>query len=86
MTDVPGVADLFRGQGYDVVGHFTLPDSAWWDDYYAPLADKLPKLRERYGGDDEALGVIAMTEQEIEMRRQFGDSYGYEFLVGRLSR
>ncbi len=76
MTDVAGVADMYHAQGYDVVGHFTLPDSAWWDDYYAPLADKLPKLREKYQDNDAARGVIEMTGQEIEMRRQFGRSYG----------
>ena len=60
-----------------------LPDTAWWDDYYAPLADKLPMLRQKYRDDDEALGVVEMTQREIEMRRKFGDSYGYEFFVGR---
>ncbi|MDP6689368.1 MAG: class I SAM-dependent methyltransferase [Alphaproteobacteria bacterium] len=83
MTDVAGVAELFRAQGYDVTGHFTLPDAAWWDDYYAPLEAKLPKLRETYRDDDEALSVVEMTQREINMRKRFGDSYGYEFFVGQ---
>ena len=24
-------------EGYSIVGHFTLPDSSWWDGYYTPL-------------------------------------------------
>ena len=83
MTDVQTVASMFRDRGYKLAGHFTLPDTAWWDDYYAPLADKLPMLRQKYRDDDEALGVVEMTQREIEMRRKFGDSYGYEFFVGR---
>lgn len=86
MTDVNTVANMFRDQGYELRGHFTLPDAAWWDDYYAPLAEKLPKLRQKYRDDKEALDVVAATQREIEMRRQFGDSYGYEFFVGQLGR
>lgn len=26
--------------GYETVGHFTLPPSSWWDDYYRPLRQK----------------------------------------------
>ena len=86
MTDVTSVADMFRMQGYELVGHFTLPDAAWWEDYYTPLSEKLPKLREKYRDDHEALRVVETTRQEIETRRLFGDSFGYEFFVGQPGR
>ncbi len=86
MTDVAGVAEMFREQGYDLAGHFTVPDNAWWDDYYTPLEAKLPALRETYQGDDEALGVVEATQREIEMRRSHGECYGYEFFVGQVGR
>lgn len=83
MTSVAANERLVSQAGYELVGGFTLPDSAWWADYYTPLAAKLPSLREAYAGDDEALGVIAMTETEISMRRRFGVSYGYHFFIAR---
>ncbi len=83
MTDVQANLRTIGTCGYDLVGHFTLPDAAWWDHYYTPLEAKLPSLRERYAGDHGAAGVIAATEREIEMRRRFPDWYGYEFFVAR---
>lgn len=84
MDDIESNAALVEANGYRLEGHFTLSDSAWWDDYYTPLEAKLPALREKYRNDEEALGVIRMTADEIEMRRRFATSYGYEFFVARL--
>ena len=83
MTDVQAILTAFRACGYDPTGHFTLPDAAWWENYYTPLKAKLPSFRERYAGDPAASGVIEVTEREIEMRRRFPDWYGYEFFVAR---
>lgn len=85
MTDTVTIMNTIRGCGYESVGHFTLPDAAWWQDYYAPLEAKLPSLSDKYAGDEEALGVIAMTRREIDIRRRFGDWYGYAFFVGTQS-
>ena len=84
MTGPAAVRESVGAAGYALVGDFTLPDSAWWDDYYTPLEAKLPSLRRRYSGDEEALGVVAMTEAEIDMRRRFPRSYGYQFFVARI--
>jgi len=83
MAHVEANLTTIRACGYDSKGHFTLPDTAWWEHYYTPLTAKLPSIRERYAGDSEALSVIDMTEREIEMRRRFPNWYGYEFFVGR---
>ena len=83
MTSCGAIEQKVVEAGYQLAGTFTLPDSAWWDDYYTPLESKLPSLKHKYEGDQEALGVIAMTEAEIDMRRRFGESYGYQFFVAR---
>jgi SAM-dependent methyltransferase len=83
MTDVATNSETVRRCGYELVGHFTLPDSAWWEDYYTPLEAKVPALLEKYAGDEVALKVVRATAREIEMRRRFGDWYGYEFFVGQ---
>ena len=86
MMDTMTVLDIVRSCGYESSGHFILPDAAWWQDYYSPLEAKLPSLSVRYAGDEEAIGVLAMTRREIDMRRRFGDWYGYAFFTGTLSR
>ena len=81
MTRIEAIREAILENGYVPVGDFTLPDSAWWDDYYTPLEAKFPSLRQKYEGDEEALGVIAMSEAEIDIRRRFGNCYGYHFFV-----
>ena len=83
MTDVASIITALRASGYEPLGHFTLPDAAWWASYYTPLEAKLPLLKERYIDDEEALSIIETTECEIGMRRRFSNWYGYEFFIGR---
>lgn len=83
MSDVETNLRTLGACGYTSLGHIVLPDEGWWRHYYMPLEAKLPKLREKYRGDDEALAVIDMTAREIDMRRRFADWYGYAFFVGR---
>ena len=84
MTSIEGVKEAICECGYQPFGDFTLPDSAWWDDYYTPLEKKFTSLKHKYRGDNEALGVIAMSETEIDIRRRFAHFYGYHFFVTRV--
>jgi len=73
----------FSGAGLDIVGHFTLPRSAWSDGYYAPIKKRLDEFRDAWAGDEAGLEVIAGFDTEIEMFERWGHAYGYEFFVGR---
>lgn len=87
--DYPGmgwVRDIEAAIGrsaLSLVGHFTLPDEAWWDDFYTPMEIRIEELRVKYAGDDEALAVLDQLAQEPEMHRKFSDFYAYEFFVIR---
>ena len=83
MTDIATNVAALQACGYELSGHFTLPDAAWWAPYYTPLEAKLPALYDTYADDEDALGIIETTKREIEMRRRFGNWYGYEFFIGR---
>ncbi|ETX06145.1 MAG: hypothetical protein ETSY2_18880 [Candidatus Entotheonella gemina] len=83
MTDVETIVATIRACDYEPLGHFTLPEAAWWQSYYRPLEAKLPALYDKYRGDEDALGIIETTKREIEIRRHFGNWYGYAFFVGR---
>jgi ubiquinone/menaquinone biosynthesis C-methylase UbiE len=69
--------------GYDVLGHFHLPDAAWWDDYYTPMLKLLPQLRDKYADIPDALASLNETETEMQMHRKYSAFYGYEFFVCR---
>lgn len=52
--------------GYDLIGHFKLPDNAWWDDYYGPLEARLPELYDIYEKDPEAIVALNAKKNELE--------------------
>ena len=67
--------------GYREVGHFTLPDSSWWDDYFNPLKERVTMLREKYADDRDALRLLDENDREMEFFRKYSDFYGYVFYV-----
>lgn len=81
IRSIPENQAAIREAGYELHSSFTLPDSAWWDSYYRPLEARLAGLEARYAGDPEALEVLAVERQEIELFRKFSDCYGYVFYI-----
>ena len=83
MSDPAGIAAEIADAGYGLLDHFTLPDTAWWEPYYTPLAARVSMLEKKYAGDETALSILASVRKEISVRASFGESYGYEFFVAR---
>jgi len=81
IKTIEGNIEIVRNSGYRLVGSFVLPSKSWWDNYYTPIAVKLPSLKTGYKDDEEALQVIASEEKEIEMFRKYSDYYGYAFYI-----
>lgn len=77
------VRDLAKEAGWELVGDFRLPESAWWDDYYDPMLRRLRALQERDAAVPEALELYGSLELEAEMFRKYSGSYGYSFFVLR---
>lgn len=83
MKSVAGNLEIVRSCGYHLTGHFTLPVSAWWDEYYTPMRTLLPILREEYAGWPDALALIAENEAEMALHHKYSAWYGYEFFICR---
>ena len=87
--DYPGMGwlnddlSMIQSAEFDLVGHFTLPDDAWWDDFYTPMEARISQLRRRYAEDQEAMQVLDQIAQEPEMHRLHARYYAYEFFVVR---
>lgn len=79
MRSLDANLEAIRQAGYEPGGHFVLPESDWWDEYYTPLEARLPELREKYAGDDEALALFDTMQAEIDTRRSHPEAYGYVF-------
>ena len=80
MEDIATNLNMMEACGYEIVHHFTLPESAWWN-YYRPLETRLRSLREKYAADPERLAVIEAVQTEVDIYRTYSDCYGYEFFL-----
>lgn len=83
MQDTEGNLAIVKNTGYSAVGHFTLPPSAWLDEYYRPIEEKLRILEQKYVGNQRALDVLATECLEIDLYRRYSDYYGYVFYIMR---
>ena len=83
MTTPENITQAFQDAGYQLLKHFTIPDKGWWDEYYTPLTKRLDQLEGKYADDETGRTIIHMTRQEQDMRKRFGESYGYEFFVAK---
>jgi SAM-dependent methyltransferase len=82
MTDVDRRLYIIRNCGYEVVGHFPLPEEAWFD-FYGDLKRSIEKSKKKYIGVQEAEEFIQGNLKEIDMYERFREYYGYEFYILR---
>jgi len=72
-----------QDRGLELVGHFTLPDEAWWDDFYTPMQARIAELRDKYANDIKASAILDQLAEEPEMHSRYSEFYAYEFFVAR---
>ncbi len=81
MADIDTNLASIKNCGYRVVGHFTLPESAWWESYYNPLESRLQRLHGKYATDPQRIQTIDSVRIKIEMYRRYASYYGYVFYL-----
>ena len=84
IRDTATLLEAAEGCGYEIVGHFPLPASAWWDDYYRPLQDNVTAFRDRHRDAPDAQALADGVQHEIDIWHACSEFYGYEFLVLRV--
>jgi ubiquinone/menaquinone biosynthesis C-methylase UbiE len=83
MREISGNLAAIESAGYELLGHFPLPDDAWWDEYYEPLQQRLPELRAKYADNPDAQAMLDESEKEIEIYRDYIGWYGSVFYILR---
>ena len=84
IQDIDANLETIRKMGYGPEGHFVLPESAWWNDYYEPLEKRLAVLKNRYKDDREALEFLETEQREIDLYRRHSQYYGYVFYAAQV--
>ncbi len=71
-----------RDCGFELLGHFSAPEStAWWECYFSPLEQRLQSLEKMYAADPERVKMIESIQREIENFRKYSGYYGYMFYI-----
>ena len=81
MVDVDSNLAIVKNCGYEHLGHFTLPASAWRESYYTPLENRLQSLGKKYAANPERMAMIDSVRMEIELYHQYSGYYGYVFYL-----
>ncbi len=69
--------------GYETVGHFVLPPSAWTDEYYDPMEVRIAEKEVEWKDVPDALAVIEEAKKEVSTFRRYPDYFSYGFFVMR---
>ncbi len=73
--------DTISTRGYELLGHFTLPENVWWIEYFGSLQERVLALRQKYAGNGEALAALDGEEREVELFKRYPDWCGSAFFV-----
>lgn len=84
IRDASVLLVLIDSCGYQAIGHFSLPPSSWWDDYYGPLQDNVTAFRTRHRAEPEAQALADQVQREIDVWQAYSEFYSYEFFVMRV--
>jgi len=81
MNTIPVKIKQIDDAQYSYQSSFTLPKEDWTEAYYNPLENNLLHMKEKYEGNDVALGIVDMLQQEIDLYNQHFRDYSYVFYV-----
>jgi len=81
IDTVAAKLEIIKRTGYEVMGHFVLPPTAWTDEYYDPMEGRIAEKAKDWRGIPEAEAVLSEARNEISIFRQYSDYFGYAFFV-----
>jgi SAM-dependent methyltransferase len=81
IRTVPEYIDQVPDHGYDLVGHFALPEDFWLLDYFDPMMARIRELRSKYADDQAAQRTLDKEERAADLYREYSEWYGSVFLA-----
>jgi SAM-dependent methyltransferase len=83
IRDASTLLEVIGECEYETVGHFALPPSSWWNDYYGPLQRNITEFRARHPDDSDAQKLADQVQREIDVWHAYSEFYSYAFFVMR---
>lgn len=83
IDGIPAKLGALENAGYAPLACFTLPRHCWTENYYAPVAARIPLFLEEQKYSPAAVRMTDMMREEMEHYRKYGSYYGYVFYIGQ---
>jgi ubiquinone/menaquinone biosynthesis C-methylase UbiE len=80
IMNIPDTEKVIKETGYDVIDHFKLPVSVWYE-FYDNLEKRVDEIGDDYKGNTEAEMILEFNRKEIKLFRERPDEYGYAFYI-----
>jgi hypothetical protein len=74
MRDEAATVAAAEAAGYEVLATPPLPESDWWDEYYAPLEARIDAWPDP---DAQTAAALAPNRAEVDLRRAHPGDYSY---------
>jgi ubiquinone/menaquinone biosynthesis C-methylase UbiE len=84
IDTVAAKLEVIERTGYELLGHFVLPESAWTDQYYDPMERRIAEKEIAWRGIPEAEDVLSEARNEISVFRKYSDYFSYAFFIMRI--
>jgi SAM-dependent methyltransferase len=69
--------------GFERVGHFLFPPTAWTEHYYDPMEKRIAEKAREWAGDAEGEAVLDAARNEISVFHRCSEYFSYAFFVMR---
>jgi ubiquinone/menaquinone biosynthesis C-methylase UbiE len=83
IDGVPQKLAVIERAGYEQVGHFVMPRTAWTEAYYDPMETRVAEKEPDWRGIPAAEAVLEEARNEISVFRRYPDYFSYAFFVMR---
>jgi len=83
IDTVAAKLEVIERVGYESVGHFLFPATAWTEHYYDPMEERIAEKTAEWSGIPEAEAVLKEARSEISTFRRHSDYFSYAFFVMR---
>jgi ubiquinone/menaquinone biosynthesis C-methylase UbiE len=81
ITNITKKLEQISGCGYDLLGHFTLPEDTWWTEYYGPWEKRINEMRIQYADEPQVLLELDKEQREVDMFKANPRRYGSVLFV-----
>lgn len=74
---------VMQRTGYIPVASFILPQSCWFQNYFAPREEAEKQLLKKYSGNKTLEAFMGSNQYEVELFSKYSEYYGYVFYIGK---